>query len=463
MADNFNYISFGNRDFIPQAGGRISMSLRRMFEYTSDDTRARLQSLGTTALAYLESLPTFLCSEIIRDSERTAVEVRYGRVSDITVGSNNVEATFNEEINFGEVEFVDADAARDLLRAGAYQLFRTHWAVRDGDVKAMLVDLLDRAPTRPLGAQLVPDTDAATTPPAAPQRVTLGEASSVQQFLNTLFGVEEASDTETFFRGHDVQTYELIPSVLRTDEGGAWRFLPNEDRLCKELLIAHDDEFRNDRFCMDRLVRMAHFELPTRLLDITSNPLVALFFACDGGESGIKEDVPGEVVIFRVAEDSIKYYDSDTVSCIANLANLTHEQKNNLKLDLPVKDFNVDPIVGKLIHFIKGEKPYFDTRIVPSDLGSIVCVKAKLTNNRIKSQSGAFLLYGLDAKMPDAGQDGITINRITITNKASIMAELDRLNINAKTVYPSIDRTAKHLKARYARITQSESNPRPAD
>lgn len=463
MAENFNYISFGNRDFIPEAGGRISMSRRRMFEYTSDDTRARLQSLSATALAYLESLPTFLCSEIIRDGERTAVEVRYGRVSGITVGGGDVEATFNEEINFGEVEFADADAARDVLRAGAFQLYRTHWAVRDGDVHAMLVDLLERAPARPDNTELVPDNAAETIPPAAPQRVILGEASSVQHFLNTLFGLEDTADTETFFRGHDVQTYELTPSVLRTDEGGAWQFLPNEDRLCKELLIAHDDEFRNDRFCMDRLVRMAHFELPTRLLDISSNPLVALFFACDGGESGIKEDVPGEVIVFRVAEDRIKYYDSDTVSCIANLANLTHEQKNRLKLELPIEDFNRDPVVGKLIHFIKGEKPYFETRIVPGDLGSIVCVKAKLTNNRIKSQSGAFLLYGLDAKMPDEGQDGIAIDRITITNKTSILAELDRLNINAKTVYPSIDRTAKHLKARYARITRSGADSDQAD
>jgi hypothetical protein len=76
-------------------------------------------------------------------------------------------------------------------------------------------------------------------------------------------------------------------------------------------------------------------------------------------------------------------------------------------------------------------------------------VKAKRTNSRIKSQSGAFLLFGHEAVLPDEGQDGISINRITITNKVEILKQLDRLNINATTVYPSIEQTAVHLKEQY--------------
>lgn len=85
-------------------------------------------------------------------------------------------------------------------------------------------------------------------------------------------------------------------------------------------------------------------------------------------------------------------------------------------------------------------------RIAPDDLGSIVCVKAKRTNTRIKSQFGAFLLFGHEATLPDAGQDGIKISRVTITNKEHIIAQLNRININATTVYPSIDQTAVHLR-----------------
>lgn len=452
MAESFNYISFGNRDAIPEANGRISMSLRRMFEYTPDTVAAALQGLSETALRYLEKLPTFLCSEIDRHDRGASLRVKYGRVSEVIHSGGKIEALFTQDIDFGEVLFPDPETAREALQAGSYQLYRTHWAVREGDVAAILGALGQQLPEpQPARSSAV---EGPAEPPQAPERQTLGEADSVESFLGHLFRSRSSPAVETFFRGHDDAAYELTPSLFRKKEDGGWRYLPNEDRLCKELLIAHHDEFQTDQYCFDRLVRMQHFDLPTRLLDISGNPLVALYFACIGSK-GRQEDLSGEVIVFRVASDRIKYYDSDTVSCLANLCQLSHEQKNALKLDLAFEAFQADETVGKLLHFIKAEKPFFESRIQPSHLGSIICVKAKQTNMRIKSQSGAFLLFGHDARMPETGQDGIEIDRITITNKAEILRQLDRLNINAKTVYPSIDRTAQHLKQRYEVITEA--------
>ncbi len=50
--------------------------------------------------------------------------------------------------------------------------------------------------------------------------------------------------------------------------------------------------------------------------------------------------------------------------------------------------------------------------------------------------------------MPDAGSDDLGVKRVTIQNKAHILAQLDRININTTTVYPSIEQTAAHLRSR---------------
>lgn len=454
MADTFNYISFGSREYIEDGVGEISMSRGRMFEYTPADIHSRLESLDSGALAYLEQQPTFLCSEISREGKRATMLVKYGWIEPLTVKSKSVETEFHTEMDFGEVEFPDVEAANAVFSTDPFQMFRTHWAVREGNADAVLERLkaykVPRAPGTPAARPLMEVVEA----PVAPLRKLLGEVDSVEAFLGLLFKVPAKAATETFFRGHDDLAYQLAPSLLRTREDGGYVYLPNEDRLCKELLIAHYDEFQSDDLCFDRLVRMQHYELPTRLLDISGNPLVALFFACSPGRAGGDLDAPGEVILFRIPSGRVKYYDSDTVSCLANLCNLSHEQKNNLKLDVEAEAFNKTEIVEKLVHHIKSEKPYFEGRIQPEHLGSILCVKAKRTNTRIKSQSGAFLLFGHDAKLSEGGMDGIEVDRIMVTDKREILKQLDRLNINATTVYPSIDRTALHLKDLYKTITE---------
>ncbi|WP_246669657.1 FRG domain-containing protein [Agrobacterium sp. B1(2019)] len=446
MAESFNYISFGHWGNVEGDIDLIAMGRGRMFEYTPSDTEKRLESLDSTAIAFLEKLPTFLCSEIKPSGENVSMLIKYGRISNIDPQRKEVLAAFETVIDFGEVNFKDIDSARGVFGADKFQLYRTHWAVREGDVR----DILDRlAEVKPalgqvIAAEAAPAADDGEVQPPPRDKKIIGDADSVERFLELLYSSPAKAGTETFFRGHSDASYELTPSLLRKWENGDWQFMPSEDRLCKELLIAHHDEFHGDDYCFDRLVRMQHYGLPTRLLDISGNPLVALFFACSCKPDQLGVD--GEVIVFQIASEGVKYYDSDTVSCLSNLSNLTYAQKNDIDLSLDQDAFNATDVAGKLLHHIKSEKGFFEGRIVPDDLRSIICVKAKRTNTRIKSQSGAFLLFGHEAALPDAGQDGIEISRVTIKNKAHILNQLDRININATTVYPSIDQTAVHLR-----------------
>lgn len=450
MAGNFNYISFGDADDVNGVTD-LGMSRGRMFEYTPTDLGNRLQDLSKEALAFLEALPTFLCSEVLRANGSATMYVRFGRLANVHADRQEVTADFEPIVEFGEVTFANVDDATEAFRADGFQLYRTHWAVRDGAVESILQTLAERKPefANAVTAYLGADENAPTLQPPEQKKNIIANINNVEGFLAALQSLPPRDYAEVFYRGHEDANFDLTPSLLRKWPDGSWQFLPSEDRLSKELLIAHYDEFQGDQYCFDRLVRMQHFGLPTRLLDISGNPLIALFFACYGKQELM--DVPGEVIIFRAPEAKIKYYDSDTVSCLSNLSNLSYAQKNEIDIALEVDEFNESEVAAKLLHHIKSEKGFFEPRIDPDHLGSIICVKAKHTNSRIKSQSGAFLLYGHGAMLPDSGQDGLEISRITVTGKQGILNQLDALNINATTVYPSIDRTAEHVKARYRR------------
>lgn len=446
MTDNFNYIAFGSRELVEPTNNPIGMNRGRMFEYTPSNLANALEKLETESTQFLEKLPTFLCSEISVSGAEVSMLVKYGKVSNISVSGGEVSATFETLVNFGDVSFDSLDAARQVFRADDFQLYRTHWAVRTGDVESILIALKNLKPESEndiaaLGAPLKPAD--AKIPPY--KKNTVSEATSVTGFLEILKNWSPEENTETFFRGHEDSNFQLTPSLLRKSADGAWQYLPREDRLCKELLIAHYDEFQSDQYCFDQLVRMQHYGLPTRLLDISSNPLVALFFACSGDPELIEKS--GEVIIFRISSHVIKYYDSDTVSCISNLSKLSFLQKNKIDPTQDRNSFKEVDVAKKLLHLIKEEKAFFESNINPKDLGSIICVKAKRTNIRIKSQMGAFLLFGHEVAFPEGGQDGIEIARVKISNKQKILDQLDAININATTVYPSISETAVHLRA----------------
>ncbi|MGH6978407.1 MAG: FRG domain-containing protein, partial [Brevundimonas sp.] len=291
---NFNYISFGG--WTGQADDAAMMTRGRMFEYTPTDIERRLERLDSAAVAFLQSLPTFLCSEVVQSGDEVAMFICYGRITSMEYVGREVRFNFDTQIDFGRVVFPDLDTIWTIFGADRLQLFRTHWAVRNGNARDILEHLAPFRPTLEGRIEEVTDTAPAEAPVEPPPRAKqiLGTADSVESFLRLLFNSPDKEGAETFFRGHEDARFELTPSLLRRWPDGGWQFMPNEDRLCQELLIGHHDEFQGDEYCFDRLVRMQHYKLPTRLLDISGNPLVALFFACHSTPAPLEAD--GEVI-----------------------------------------------------------------------------------------------------------------------------------------------------------------------
>ena len=128
------------------------------------------------------------------------------------------------------------------------------------------------------------------------------------------------------FRGQRNASWPIIAGIFRSEFK---QLLENEKRAVRDLISVHPSEFASDETMFDKLVRMQHFGLPTRLLDVSRNALVALYFATDPGPHGSAPS-DGMVTAFAIPPEREKYFDSDSVSCIANLANMTSEEKGEI-------------------------------------------------------------------------------------------------------------------------------------
>jgi hypothetical protein len=104
-----------------------------------------------------------------------------------------------------------------------------------------------------------------------------------------------------FYRGQANEDWVLAPAIYRKDKDGK-SFHRVERLLYQEMLRRNPAAFSEDKTVFERLVRMQHYNLPTRLLDITRNSLVALYFACED-ETQKKKD--GQVYIFSEQLENI--------------------------------------------------------------------------------------------------------------------------------------------------------------
>lgn len=412
--------------------------ISRFLEYTTEETRQLFQS-DYNKIMNLPCICTY---------EGTDSNIYLAKIDTFDIRGRHIHLSVKEfekqDIDSSEFFIYNEDIIQE------FELYRNHWAIKKGNIYEILEKLSkEKSSIKEPATQTIStksfDNSSIATPKITENSNTKKELyiKDIQDFINNLS--KNNKEKITFYRGHSKKSYKLEPSLFRKNEKtGSYNYKEQEGIIYRELLTLNFAEFSNDNSTFDKLVHMQHFSLPTRLLDITSNPLIALYFACKSKDDKNTED--GDLISITLDSGKIKYFDSDTVACIANLCKLNFSEKEHLDLN----EENAG-LSNKYLHYIRDDKPYFEDRIIDKDIRKVICVKGKSNNPRIYAQSGAFLLFGLEATLEDDNDFGFEIihHIIKHDDKAKILEQLDLLNINESTVFPYLENSAKYISEKY--------------
>lgn len=117
-----------------------------------------------------------------------------------------------------------------------------------------------------------------------PQVLGLMNKGAVRSTLELLSLVEKYQP-ETMFRGHGNASWSLVPSLARFSSyvTDGYDDIAGLESHLLEKFSQYSVPFRDLRSLpyIEQLVHCQHFGLPTRLLDWSTNPLKALFFAVE--------------------------------------------------------------------------------------------------------------------------------------------------------------------------------------
>lgn len=215
------------------------------------------------------------------------------------------------------------------------------------------------------------------------------------------------------FRGQADSNWLLDSSVTRDSS-----LLDNEHNLFLDILALKPNEFLNDNTEYEKLITMQHYGLPTRLLDVTRNPLISIFFACNNLE---RKNQDGMVYIFK-NKDFLNPDDDKVVE-------LTKIVKKDYKIIKHKTNFEELELL---------EKNYF--------------IRGVAKNQRINNQSGDFIFVGLgkDKKNNDDVEslvDGYLI--IDYEVKKILLENLETMNIHGGSVYPELGNMSSYLINKY--------------
>ena len=247
---------------------------------------------------------------------------------------------------------------------------------------------------------------------------------SVEHFLSEIKQFAGKHVFRLYFRGHGEPVNALAPSIGRPQYfvGKSLVF----DRERERSLLSHFRRHAYEHFQRvptewETLFLARHHGLPTRLLDWTANPLVALYFSA--------------------------FYDNDEVVYREDQGRRFSTVK--LNLDGTVWAIEQRPGNRHLLDVLS------ETR-GPLEISGIKLVNPFNPSARMTAQAGMFTLHGnpwtdmvtaAGRPFPEPDLDIMRLKRwiVPARNKMQIILDLERLAINRRTLFPDIDGLAAGL------------------
>ena len=217
--------------------------------------------------------------------------------------------------------------------------------------------------------------------------------------------IENIITNGVYFRGQIKDYNNVIPTLYRSLESILF-----EEEYIKRAELSSPKEFSSTGSFLGKLALMQHYGMTTRILDITTIALVALYFAVEDGVNDLDTISDGVVFLYKKTTPKIETEISERVCVKANISRLSIQEKISLFKEVNINSITdkenllltfksnveISEILRKLINYSSTDLGYEPTIILKDYLLGAEIVYASEIDSRIVRQNGLFIIWGLD-------------------------------------------------------------------
>lgn len=222
-----------------------------------------------------------------------------------------------------------------------------------------------------------------------------------------------------WFRGQSDFSWQLLPRVCREDFKSAAKKSKDtiegyEETAFNQFCIRTSHLLDKDLSIVEKYFLAQHYGLPTRLLDWTTNPLAALFFAVS--ENQLKDKNGALYAIY--SRKDIPGYEHESI---------LYNHRDSKK-------------IARIINDIIKNKPCSDKFKYP------IKIIPNLQKGRIISQNSRFSMHLSNSKKYDEIIGDVVFKfKINSEKKDTILRELSMLNINRASIFLDINNIVRDI------------------
>lgn len=242
--------------------------------------------------------------------------------------------------------------------------------------------------------------------------------SSISDLITNLKDDFSDSNTNIWYRGQSHSSWDLMPGFYRESSTTSESTLLKRFKQSASMLLDKDPV---NSFSW--MFLMQHYGLPTRLLDWSESPLIALYFALEDHEKHPNTDA----ILWCLKPTELN-----------NEANITTAGENNF-----IPSFDDDDII----------KSYAIESVISSRVRlNPIATIATRNNPRIQAQQGVFTIHHQARiainTLPNK-ENFLTSYIIRSDDRSKVLLELKTLGFSKFSLFPELSSISEHIKQGY--------------